>query len=72
MGMILWSASTIYGAIHLAGWNELFPTAVELWFWRGSAASLVFSGLLWFALNFLGHVSGSVWWYWYDILAGDV
>lgn len=34
MGMVLWSASTIYGAIHLAGWNEIFPTAIESWFWK--------------------------------------
>ncbi|KAI0009649.1 hypothetical protein F4779DRAFT_581446 [Xylariaceae sp. FL0662B] len=69
MGIILWSASTVYGAVHLAGWNEQFPTNVESWFWRMSAAYIVFSGLLWSLLNLLGHLSGSVWWFWYDILA---
>ncbi|KAI0553248.1 hypothetical protein F4679DRAFT_532525 [Xylaria curta] len=69
MGIILWSASTVYGAVHLAGWNERFPTSIETWFWRGSAAYIVFSGVLWSLLNTMGHLSGSVWWYWYDILA---
>ncbi|KAI0201729.1 hypothetical protein F4808DRAFT_96573 [Astrocystis sublimbata] len=69
MGIILWSASTVYGAVHLAGWNEQFPTSIETWFWRASAAYIVFSGVLWSALNTMGHLSGSVWWYWYDILA---
>ena len=72
MGSILWTASTIYGAIHLAGWNELFPTMVESWFWRMSAAYIVWSGLLWSGLNLLGHFSDSVWWFWYGILAGDI
>lgn len=71
MGIILWSSSTVYGAIHLAGWNEHFPSRIEQWFWRGSAAYLVFSGLLWSLLNLLGHVSGSVWWFWYNILAAS-
>ncbi|KAI1757955.1 hypothetical protein F4782DRAFT_536656 [Xylaria castorea] len=69
MGIILWSASTVYGAVHLAGWNEQFPTSIETWFWRASAAYIVFSGVLWSLLNTMGHLSGSVWWYWYDILA---
>ncbi|TRX89054.1 hypothetical protein FHL15_010073 [Xylaria flabelliformis] len=69
IGIILWSASTVYGAVHLAGWNERFPTSIETWFWRGSAAYIVFSGVLWSLLNTMGHLSGSVWWYWYDILA---
>ena len=72
MGMILWFSSTIYGAVHLAGWNQIFPTAVEQWFWRASAAYIVFSGLLWSFLNLLGHVSGHVWLYWYDFLAENV
>lgn len=72
MGAILWFATTIYGAIHLAGWNEHFPTVVESWFWRGSAAYLIFSGLLWSFLNLMGHYSCSVWLYWYELLAGYV
>ncbi|KAF7192966.1 hypothetical protein HII31_05697 [Pseudocercospora fuligena] len=72
MGMIMWFTSTLYGAIHLAGWNERFPTNIELWFWRGSALYVVFSGLLWSLLNLLGHTSGPVWVYWYDFLANDV
>ncbi|KAK8069456.1 hypothetical protein PG994_006072 [Apiospora phragmitis] len=70
MGVVLWSASTLYSAVHLAGWNEVLPTPAEQWFWRASGAYLVFSGLLWSILNLLGHFSGSVWWYWYNQLAG--
>lgn len=72
MGLVLWNASTLYGAIHLAGWNEIFPTAIESWFWKMSAVYIIFSGLLWSSLNLLGHVSGRMWWYWYEILAGGV
>lgn len=68
MGIILWSASTVYGAVHLAGWNEQFPTNVESWFWRMSGVYIVFSGLLWSLLNLVGHLSGTVWWFWYDVL----
>ncbi|KAM0714818.1 hypothetical protein Q7P37_009282 [Cladosporium fusiforme] len=71
MGMVMWGASTVYGAIHMAGWNDSFPTSVEMWFWRASAAYLVFSGLLWAFINLLDFLSGSVWLYWYEILAGD-
>lgn len=70
MGIILWSSSTVYGAIHVAGWNEQFPTIIESWFWRMSGVYIVFSGLLWSFFNLLGHLSGSVWWFWYDILEG--
>jgi hypothetical protein len=72
MGVILWCASTVYGAIHLAGWNEQFPTNIESWFWRGSAAYIVFSGLLWSAFNLLGHLFPMVWLYWYNLLASEV
>jgi hypothetical protein len=72
MGMVMWVASTVYGAIHLAGWKDSFPTTVEMWFWRISAAYIVFSGLLWAFLNMLDFLSGSVWIYWYEILAGHV
>jgi hypothetical protein len=71
MGMIMWFSTIIYGAIHLGGWNEIFPTAVESWLWRGSALYVVFAGLLWSFLNLLGFLSGAVWVYWYDFLASD-
>ena len=70
MGVILWTASMAYGAVHAAAWYEHFPTEIESWFWRMSAVYIVFSGILWSLLNLMGHFSGSVWWYWYDILAG--
>lgn len=71
MGMIMWGSTLIYGSVHLAGWNELFPSIIELWFWRGSALYVIFSGLLWTLLNLCGHVSGPVWVYWYEFLASD-
>ncbi|KAM6486902.1 hypothetical protein HDV62DRAFT_233634 [Trichoderma sp. SZMC 28011] len=70
MGIILWCSSTVYGAVHVAGWNEQFPTNVESWFWRMSGVYIVFSGLLWSFFNLMGHLSGSVWWFWYGILEG--
>lgn len=69
MGMIMWCTSTVYGAIHLAAWNERFPSTVELWFWRASAIYVVFSGSLWSFLNLLGHLFTPIWLYWYDFLA---
>lgn len=72
MGMIMWCATTVYGAIHMAGWNEKFPTVIESWFWRASSSYIIFSGLLWSFLNFLGHVASPVWLYWYDFLDGTV
>ncbi|KAF8645898.1 hypothetical protein AX16_007502 [Volvariella volvacea WC 439] len=30
----------IFGAIHLIGWNFLFPTTTELWLWRASSLAL--------------------------------
>ena len=71
MGVILWTASMAYGAVHVAAWYEQFPTEIESWFWRMSAVYIIFSGVLWSLLNLMGHFSGSVWWYWYDILAGN-
>ena len=70
MTMTMWLASTVYGAIHLAGWNDLFPSVVEKWLWRTSSAYVVFSGLLWAFLNILDFLSGSVWLYWFETLAG--
>ena len=31
---VLALASASYGAIHLAGWNFVFPSTVDLWLWR--------------------------------------
>lgn len=32
----------------------------------------VFSGLLWAFINLLSMTSEAVWWYWFDVLDGDV
>ncbi|KAI1414673.1 hypothetical protein F5Y13DRAFT_197213 [Hypoxylon sp. FL1857] len=51
--MVLWLANLCYGGIHLAGWNEHFPTAAETWLWRASALYIGFCGGLWVVLNFV-------------------
>lgn len=33
--------STLYGALHLAGWQFRFATHIEAWFWRGSGLVMV-------------------------------
>lgn len=71
MGIVIWASSIVYGAVHVAAWNERFPTILESWLWRSSAAYLVFSGVLWSLLNLMGHFSGTVWWFWYKILASQ-
>lgn len=35
-----------FGALHLSSWNTRFPTAVEMWLWRGSAFMSVVSLLV--------------------------
>ena len=51
VGIVLWLASLAYGALHAAAWNDVFPTDVEMWFWRASSCYIAFCGLLWVALN---------------------
>ncbi|KAI0902288.1 hypothetical protein F4806DRAFT_446459 [Annulohypoxylon nitens] len=51
VGMVLWLANLCYGGIHIAGWNEHFPTIAESWLWRSSALYIGFCGGLWVVLN---------------------
>ena len=53
VGMILWLANFLYGAIHAAAWNEHFPSTAEKWLWRVSASYIGFCGGLWVALNYI-------------------
>ncbi|EJT74765.1 hypothetical protein GGTG_08603 [Gaeumannomyces tritici R3-111a-1] len=53
VGMVLWLANLCYGGIHAAAWNDYFPSEVEKWMWRSSAAYITFCGGLWVVLNFL-------------------
>lgn len=51
MGMALWFASMAYGGVHIAAWNEYFPTPAERLAWHFSAVYITCSGAFWFALN---------------------
>lgn len=53
MGTSLWIVSMAYGAIHLAEWNDYFPTAAEKWLWCSSAICISASGLVWVSLCLL-------------------
>ena len=53
VGMVLWLACFLYGAIHLAAWNEYFPSLVEKWLWRSSSLYISFYGGLWTVLNYM-------------------
>lgn len=57
MGMVLWSASMAFGAVHASAWNDFFPTKTESWMWRCSSVYISFSGLLWSVINLLAHTS---------------
>ncbi|KAF3935013.1 hypothetical protein ABW20_dc0102631 [Dactylellina cionopaga] len=47
VGIVLWFASIMYGSVHLAAWNEYFPTKVERLLWHLSAGYIAASGLYW-------------------------
>ena len=51
VGMVLWLASFVYGAIHASAWDAYFPTVVEMWLWRISSTYIAFCGGLWILLN---------------------
>lgn len=69
VGMILWLACFAYGAIHLAAWNDHFPSVVEKWLWRSSSLYIGFCGGLWIVLNYVAQAYGplnSFWEKWMD------
>ena len=51
MGVILWGATIVYGAIHTAAWNAYFPTVIEAWMWHSSSVWVAFSGAVWVFIN---------------------
>jgi len=55
MGMVLWGASMIYGAIHVAAWDYFFPTSLEQLFWRLSSVWITFCAAFWLVTNMLAH-----------------
>ncbi|KAF2112925.1 hypothetical protein BDV96DRAFT_613917 [Lophiotrema nucula] len=55
LGMVLWGASMVYGAIHVSAWDYFFPTAVEHLLWRLSSVWVTFCAAFWFLTNLLAH-----------------
>lgn len=68
MGMVLWFASIAYGAVHIAAWNDSYPSEVEAWLWRSSSIWVAFSGLVWLVINLLAHSFGTIDAYWNRVL----
>lgn len=64
MGMAVWFASMAFGGIHVAAWNEYFPSKVEAWLWQCSAIYILWSGLLWLLINLLARISKPFYDYW--------
>jgi len=69
MGVVLWFASMAYGGVHIAAWNDYFPSTVEAWMWRTSSIYITASGFLWLMINLLAHLSKSLDAYWDRVLA---
>ena len=64
MGIILWSASMGFGAIHAAAWNNYFPSLTEKWLWRSSSIHIMASGLIWTLINLVAQASRRFDQYW--------
>ncbi|PNP48610.1 hypothetical protein TGAMA5MH_00300 [Trichoderma gamsii] len=49
-GSKIWPLICLFGAsfpaLHLVSWDTVFPTAIEMWLWRGSAFVSIFSMLI--------------------------
>ncbi|CAG8971201.1 hypothetical protein HYALB_00010574 [Hymenoscyphus albidus] len=69
MGMILWCASMAYGAVHIAAWNDHFPTSAKKYLWQISAIYIAASGLLWLLINLAAHTFRYIDEYWDTVLA---
>ena len=39
--ILLTLVGTVFGAIHCAAWNAVFPTHAEMWIWRTSSLAIV-------------------------------
>ncbi|KAH8751561.1 hypothetical protein BGZ57DRAFT_934427 [Hyaloscypha finlandica] len=69
MGMTLWFATMAYGGVHIAAWNEYFPTRAEQQLWRLSSVYIACSGLLWLLMNVFGAISPWASLYWDRFIA---
>ena len=68
MGMMIWFASMAFGVVHVAAWNDYFPSQAETWLWRSSALFISASGLLWLMINLLANLFPAVDGYWNRVL----
>ena len=68
-GVMLWFASMAYGAVHIAAWNQYFPTPQESFLWRFSATFIAGSGFLWMTINLLARVVPAINGFWDGIVA---
>jgi hypothetical protein len=50
-----------YGGLHLAAWASLFPSAVELWMWRGSALAMAAAPFLFLIYTISTKVEKWIW-----------
>lgn len=69
MGMALWFASIAYGGVHIAAWDDYYPSTIEAWMWRSSSIWVSFSGLVWLVINLLAFSFKPVDDYWNRVLA---
>ena len=69
MGIILWSGSMTFGAIHLSAWHDHFPSVAEGWLWRASALWIAGSGCLWMVINLLAKTIPWINKFWDDVVA---
>ncbi|KAI9669492.1 MAG: hypothetical protein M1829_005081 [Trizodia sp. TS-e1964] len=69
MGIALWLASMAYGGVHIAAWDNHFPSAVEALLWRLSSVYIAFSGFLWLLINLIAHFLRPIDAYWDRVLA---
>ncbi|KAH8176147.1 hypothetical protein LIA77_04565 [Sarocladium implicatum] len=56
VGIILWFVSILYGCIHLAAWNEFFPSETERLLWHMSAGYICASGVWWTTAHVLFYI----------------
>lgn len=71
MSTVIWFASVLYGAVHIAAWNDHFPSTLEAWLWRSSACFIAWSGAVWIIANSLTDRSKTIYNCWIRILSGE-
>ncbi|PVH99833.1 hypothetical protein DM02DRAFT_528246 [Periconia macrospinosa] len=55
MGMTLWGASMVYGAIHVSAWKYFFPTYAEKLLWHLSSVWVTFCAGFWLSIHLLAY-----------------